>query len=175
MTAVEALEGQIAKEKGQFVELSAQNIVDCSDEYSNHGCRSGLPFRAFQYVRDHGIETEEAYPFQEKENKECLFNISKSFTRIHGFKRIKPISEKKLAALVATVGPISVLVQASEKSWSFYKSGVLDDATCNSIKVNHAVLLVGYVDKEPKPYWIAKNSYGAVMIFKVISSTLTQQ
>ncbi|XP_041061437.1 testin-2-like [Carcharodon carcharias] len=65
-TAVGALEGQLARKTNQLVDLSVQNIIDCSDGYKNYGCNGGLPYRAFEYVRDHGIQSDQSYPYQAK-------------------------------------------------------------------------------------------------------------
>ncbi|XP_041061439.1 procathepsin L-like [Carcharodon carcharias] len=156
-TAVGALEGQLARKTNQLVDLSVQNIIDCSDGYKNYGCNGGLPYRAFEYVRDHGIQSDQSYPYQAKRNNECLFNSSKSVTKVRGFRRIKNYTEKELAALVANVGPISVLIRSSHDSFKFYKSGIFENVDCNSKKIDHSVLVVGYVDEHPKGYWIIKN------------------
>ena len=40
----------------------------------------------------------------------------------------------------------------------FYASGVYDQPTCSSNKVNHAVLVAGYgTDEQGKDYWSVKN------------------
>ena len=51
--------------------------------------------------------------------------------------------------------PVSVCVDAT--NWSFYSTGVFDN--CGE-RLNHAVLLVGYVDDLKGKYWIVKNSWG---------------
>ncbi|GCC37076.1 hypothetical protein chiPu_0015576 [Chiloscyllium punctatum] len=158
--AVGAVEGQLAKQKKQYVDLSTQNIIDCSSEFKNYGCNGGLPYRAFKYMKKYGIESDQSYPYQAKQNDQCSFSSAKSVVTIKGFQRCKNIDEKSLAALVAGVGPVSVLVYSSLNSWRFYKSGIFDDADCNNKRVDHAVVLIGYVNVPSSSYWIIKNSWG---------------
>lgn len=49
--------------KGQTVLLSEQQLVDCSGAYGNHGCNGGWVPAAFMYARDHGLKTEDQYPY----------------------------------------------------------------------------------------------------------------
>ncbi|XP_072449923.1 procathepsin L-like isoform X2 [Chiloscyllium punctatum] len=158
--AVGAVEGQLAKQKKQYVDLSTQNIIDCSSEFKNYGCNGGLPYRAFKYMKKYGIESDQSYPYQAKQNDQCSFSSAKSVVTIKGFQRCKNIDEKSLAALVAGVGPVSVLVYSSLNSWRFYKSGIFDDADCNNKRVDHAVVLIGYVNVPSSSYWIIKNIWG---------------
>lgn len=61
-SSVGALEGQLKKTKGQLVDLSPQNLVDCVTD--NDGCGGGYMTNAFRYVSDNqGIDSEEGYPY----------------------------------------------------------------------------------------------------------------
>ncbi len=61
---------------------------------------------------------------------------------------------------VATVGPISVAIDSSHKSFQFYSSGVYDELECSSVQVGHAVTAFGYGTQFGQDYWLVKNSWG---------------
>merc|ERR1712156_1125232 len=65
--------------------------------------------------------------------------------------------EDALKAAVATVGPVSVAIHASD-SFKQYGEGIFDEEDCNGL-VNHAVLVVGYGTNEEGDYWLVKNSW----------------
>jgi len=67
---------------------------------------------------------------------------------------------ERLAVAVANIGPLSVAVNA--KLWKNYRGGVMTFEACGNITMNdldHAVQLVGFNRKAPKPYWIVRNTW----------------
>ncbi|KAM9309802.1 cathepsin S-like [Pholidichthys leucotaenia] len=158
-SAVGALEGQLAKATGNLVDLSPQNLVDCSGKYGNMGCSGGWPYKAFQYVIDNnGIDSETGYPY-EGMDEECHYSSTYNASTCSQYNSLPSGDEDALKQAVATVGPISVCIDAFQQSFFLYKSGVYDDPSCSQ-EINHAVLLVGYGSEDGKDYWLVKNSWG---------------
>ena len=61
---------------------------------------------------------------------------------------------------LATVGPISIAMDASQDSFQDYKSGIYTEEACNPEDLDHGVLLVGYGVENGQEYWLLKNSWG---------------
>merc|ERR1712047_6754 len=159
-SATGSLEGQNFKKTGKFVSLSEQNLVDCSKKYGNHGCEGGLMDFAFQYIKENkGIDTESAYPY-EAEDDTCRFRSSDVGATDVGFTDIAQGDEDALMKAIATVGPVSVAIDAAHPSFQMYRSGVYVEPRCSSMRLDHGVLAVGYGTHKGQDYWLVKNSWG---------------
>ncbi|XP_052085050.1 procathepsin L-like [Mytilus californianus] len=153
-----ALEGQHFRKTGKLVSLSEQNLVDCTFKYGNGGCNGGFVFKAYQYIKNNnGIDTESSYPYEGR-NGSCRFQKSDVGATVTGFTIIKKGDEQALQSAVATVGPISVAIDADHK-FQLYKSGVFNEPGCNTTFTDHAVLIVGYGVENGQDYWLVKNSW----------------
>ncbi|CAL1584750.1 unnamed protein product [Knipowitschia caucasica] len=158
-SAAGALEGQLKKHTGVLMSLSTQNLVDCSTKYGNHGCAGGFMSHAFKYViKNQGIAADNSYPYHGKRGH-CKYNPDFKAANCTGYTFLPRGDDDALKMAVATIGPISVAIDASRPKFVFYKSGVYKDKLC-SHTVNHGALVVGYGTEEGKDYWLVKNSWG---------------
>ena len=132
--------------KYKSINLSEQQLVDCSIPQGNQGCNGGWPHSALEYVKANGLTTTSAYPYLARDQT-C---------RVQGgtFKIRSYASHSGCSGLWThiTSHPISVTVDAEK--WSSYSSGVFNN--CGT-SINHAVLLVGVVDGT----WKIKNSWAS--------------
>lgn len=66
-SATGTLEGAYAIRNGQLLSFSEQQLMDCAtgnNGYSCDACNGGIVQSALDYVRDHGITTEDQDPYQ---------------------------------------------------------------------------------------------------------------
>ena len=134
--------------------------MDCSTAEGDHSCQGGLMDYAFQYIKDNdGLDTEDSYPYLAKEGK-CHFQSKDIGATDSGFVDVPSGEEDKLKEALATVGPVSVAIDASHESFQLYQSGVYDEPECSSEQLDHGVLAVGYGTLNGQDYWLIKNSWG---------------
>merc|ERR1719187_12181 len=168
-SATGSLEGQHFLKTNKSVSLSEQQLVDC--DKVDHGCFGGLMDNAFKYIKtNNGIDTEASYPYKAKRGN-CTFSADNVGATVTGMVDIAKGDEAALQKAVATVGPISVAIDAHLPTFHFYKKGIYHDKKCSSIHLDHGVLVVGYNSTAPAEdnghghkhgdYWIVKNSWNA--------------
>jgi cathepsin L len=160
-SATGSLEGQTFRKTGKLPSLSEQNLVDCSQDQGNQGCNGGLMDQAFTYIKQVGIESEMDYPYTAQDGN-CVYVASKKAAEDTGFTDVTSGDEIALTTAIATVGPISVAIDASQDSFQLYSGGVYNEPACSSTELDHGVLAVGYgTDPTGGDYYIVKNSWGA--------------
>jgi len=160
-SATGSLEGAHALHTGQLVSLSEQNLVDCSQAEGNQGCDGGLMDDAFQYViNNKGIDTEASYPYTAADGS-CHYSAANCGSTLGAYQDVQSGSEAALTTASATIGPISVAIDASHNSFQLYSSGVYYEPACSATSLDHGVLVVGYGTSGGQDYYIVKNSWGS--------------
>ncbi len=151
-----ALESLYAIKGKGGLDLSEQELVDCSRKYGNRGCDGGLMHFAYGYVRDHKIHRGKVYPYRAVDQACKADSIKDPKFSLTGFEQVKRGVENVIQATIVQPVAIAFYVQGDFMS---YKSGVYDPPGCNS-RPNHAVTVVGFKKDAPKPYFVVKNSWG---------------
>ncbi|XP_050296022.1 procathepsin L-like [Anthonomus grandis grandis] len=152
-SAVGSLESQYFLRTGNLVSMSEQNLIDCT----NDGCSGGWMGNAFQYLSNNKITSESEYGYSGTRGT-CNFRPKQFGLSIKGFQTI-PGDEFTLQQMVASVGPVSAAIDAS--NLQFYAGGIFRDDECSKEQVNHGILVVGYGSEGGRDYWLIKNSWGS--------------
>jgi C1A family cysteine protease len=149
------LEGWNFIHNGQLLSFSEQQIVDC-DTGTDQGCDGGWPYLAVQYAAKNGLETEADYPYTAQDGT-CRFQSGKAHKVNNGYSFVTANSTDQLKAALVNQ-PVSVLIEADQDVFQFYKSGVIK-LNCGAA-LDHAVLAVGYHKVGVLEAFIVKNSWG---------------
>jgi C1A family cysteine protease len=119
---------------------------------------------AFAYLSQNGgLESYDSYSYVGRDQS-CKFQESLSVVNITGYKDLDK-NETEIAAVLASVGPLSAAVNAGGIEWQFYVGGVLEPWICNPQSLDHGITIVGYGTEktflgQEKEVWIIKNSWG---------------
>ncbi|XP_077547400.1 C1 family peptidase 26-29-p [Haemaphysalis longicornis] len=155
-----AVEGAHFRKTGRLVRLSEQQLIDCSWNSGNNGCDGGEDFRAYEYIRRHGLASNEDYGAYIGQDGVCHdTKVNATVSTIKNY--VNVTTPDSLITALANVGPVSVSIDASLRSFSFYSNGVFYDPKCRNDTdgLDHSVLAVGYGTLQGEPYWLVKNSW----------------
>merc|ERR1711907_303660 len=101
------------------------------------------------------IATEDSYAYTGRDGS-CKSDFTTAIPQggVTGYKDVA--DETDLLDAVTTVGPISVAIEADQRSFQHYSSGVLT-GNCGT-NLDHGVLAVGFGSSGGTDYWKVKNS-----------------
>jgi C1A family cysteine protease len=153
-----ATEGAWALSGNQLIDLSEQQLVDCSTD--NLGCNGGDINLAFEYIESNGLCSYNSYPYLAVgETCNITRNSCVPVAKLRGFNKVQSGNETQLMEELES-GPVGIAIEADQSNFQFYSGGVFD-ADCGT-NLDHAVLLVGYGTDSNLglDYWIVKNSWG---------------
>lgn len=158
-----AIEGIWSISKGELLNLSEQELVDCAKgiKYGSHGCNGGQMDGGFKYVMDNGQCTNNDYPYvsgETKEDNNCMSCQPRAF-----ISKCYDVESNNQLALKEAVSnqPVSIAIDAETMYFQHYKSGILDSSKCGT-KLDHGVLIVGYGEENGIKYWLVKNSWSTL-------------
>ena len=154
-----AMEGAHAVATGDLIELSEQQLMDCSWTYGDFGCNGGLMDNAFVYAIENGMCLESDVPYLAYDQR-C--SNMPSCEPVATFSYCFDVTSNNQQDLMLAVAdqPVSVAIEADTKVFQFYKSGIIDSSDCGT-SLDHGVLVVGYGTDSGQKYWIVKNSWGS--------------
>ncbi|RID68915.1 hypothetical protein BRARA_C01044 [Brassica rapa] len=155
--ATGAVESAYHIKHGTGIELSEQQLIDCSSSFGSAGCIDGHPYQAFDYMKSKGINNATQYPYLAVQGL-CRSN-SDSVVNVTGYVAVALRDELELMKAVGTIGPVSVSLGVSS-TLQHYISGVFTGSDCEVSSVQHHALVVGYGNDGSRDYWIIKNSWG---------------
>jgi len=157
-STIGALESAFAIQKNINVELSEQELVDCSSSYGNNGCNGGIMSLAFDYIQDNKVSTEKDYVYTAADD-DCK---AEEYTEKYGINSYNVIDPIDVTGLVTALEkqPVSVAIEV-RRDFMHYTSGVyVSDSSCGNA-LNHGVLAVGYKNTGGESYFKVKNSWGS--------------
>jgi cathepsin L len=65
-------EAALKIKKGVDVDLSEQELVDCSGSLGNNACGGGVPLYGLEYVYSKGLNSEAAYPYHDATHRTAV-------------------------------------------------------------------------------------------------------
>ena len=158
-SATAAMEGAWAISTGKLIDLSEQQVMDCSSKYINFGCNGGEMDHAFDYAIDNGMCLDEDIPYNAV--SQACSDEEKKCNKVADFLYCMDVTPNNEQVLMQAVyeTPVSVAIEADVRVFQFYSGGIIDSSTCGT-SLDHGVVIVGYGTEEDKDYWIVKNSWG---------------
>lgn len=149
----ETAESVYALKNGMLPTLAPQELVDCVK--TNYGCSGGMIDNTLSFIIQNGLNEEKDYPYSAK-NGVChgtptSYKLDKCFD--------VPEGNELLLKEAVSHGPVVACIEADQRAFQFYRSGVLKKNNCGT-NLDHAIQVVGYGEDNGLKYWLVRNSWG---------------
>jgi len=163
---IAALEGAWFVQTGQLIDMSNQQVVDCTYQQGpdpqNLGCGGGYMSTSFKHMKE-GVCNWNSYPYDMPGAVgDCTRKDACTVAVLAGYVvDYKWVRRQNMEALMEAVvqQPVAVAIAAGTSAFQLYGSGIISAEACGK-SVNHAVLLVGYGTDSSDDYWRLKNTWG---------------
>ena len=161
---VGAVEASMYKTIKETVQMSAQQLVDCSIETGNNGCTGGTPLNALHELINRGAMKNVDYTYTGKTDT-CRYTAAKKVWEVESCTK----ADGDLALLKSQIleQPVIVGFDASDFTFIQYGTGLYTPNKCTTTKLNHYMLAVGWgqettgrTSKTTHYYILVKNSFG---------------
>ena len=158
--ATAALESAYFIKSGNLVDFSPQQIIDCTTNLKNLGCKGGFVEYAYEYFKTFKAMDLTAYPYTALDGN-CTYNKKKGLTNTKGFAYLPEYDPDSMIQALKEQ-PILTAMASNSRIFGSYSSGIINENACG-IELDHRVLLIGYGDDDLfGPFWIAKNCWGTL-------------
>ncbi len=144
--------------------MSPQDLVSC--DKNDFGCDGGYVDKSWDYIRDHGIVSDECLPYTAGSGKSgiCPFQKDQGKCQKGTFRKYKVDSHQQYKTIqdaketIFTEGPIEAAFDVYSDFMSY--GGGVYRRTSNNLLGGHAVKIVGWgKDTDGSEYWIVANSW----------------
>jgi len=166
----ETVESHFAIATGSLMDLSEQQILDCTPNPDQcggtGGCGGGTAELAMaRIIAMGGLSAEWTYPYTSYfgSDFQCHFNATRTapVAKLSSYVDLPTNQYDPIMTAVASAGPLVISVDAS--SWFSYAGGVFDGCNQTNPDIDHAVQLVGYgTDPKWGDYWLVRNSWSSL-------------
>lgn len=158
-------------QSGNRLELSTQKLVECSDARDawcgDHRCVANNLEDSFEILKVIGAGIEEELGNEYRAPQGCRNGKAREVGQIIDWQMVQHrayASEDVVGKELMTHGPMAIAINAD--FLLFYRSGIARPSSsrwrgwCDTAKLNHAVVLVGFGTEDGVKYWTIKNSFG---------------
>lgn len=161
MAGIAAIESHHFIVHDELISLSEQEVVDCARKFIALGCRGGVDFKVFDYVKANGgISADHDYPYEGKAG-ECRISSKKVTIAVEGYGIVSSRkSPETLKKALISIGPTMISLDFNHETFMRYAGGIYYDDDCSEVDMKHSALLIGFGRQNGEDFWIVKNSFG---------------